>query len=192
MTGQVMLCERCGALASLRAAPYLCSRCAAMLPEMRATPLPPPGPAAARPREDRSRSGERGNSLGVRRPGLVGGVLGCVVSALFLLGAFNSLGSLRHGAPLAARVAPVVLLVVALVGLGFAIGAIHGSRAGVLGNAVAQIVQGLISVLGVLAFLRDDVTESSITSALVGVGFVVASGLAVSFSRQELARRRAG
>jgi hypothetical protein len=188
MTSQVMLCERCGALASLTSAPYLCGRCAALLPTLRTEVAV----SAARrwgTRQARAGRSEHVHGFTLARPGLVGGILGSIISSLFLLGGVMLLFQARTGAYATSggRIAALVLLVVALVGLALAVEAIRGARAGVIGNAVTQIIYGLMNVVAAIGLIR----QSSVGDALVATVLVISSVLAAVLSFQELARRRA-
>jgi len=141
MTRQSMLCTRCGALASLAGEPYVCSRCAVLLPEVE-RPVVARAPIAPEARSLRE------SGWSDSEPSLpFAGILGCVASGLLLLGAAAALAR-EHNGDL--RLPEFLVALLAAIGVGFAIFAILGGRAGTIGNGVTQIVHAVL--FGLAAF----------------------------------------
>jgi hypothetical protein len=166
-----MLCERCGGLASLARAPYLCSRCAETLPELARTiaaRTPRPAPAG----RDRA---------GGAHPGRIAGILGCVVSALTLIGALMMLAAIRPAEPRTAWMIGFAGLGLGVAGVGAAIFAITLHRAGMIGTAVVQLLDALLLVLGTIGGEAD--AASVVTGAVLAVTAVVAAVLGVLGAR---------
>src|SRR5689334_9858840 len=117
----MMVCPRCGGLASLAAGPKVCASCGEAMPAM---------PVIARviPPAPRRIADRTGRSV---RPGFVAGIAGCVTATL-MLGVFLMALSSRASSKSVA----ITALVLGAFGLAFAVGAIRGRRPSVLGNAI--------------------------------------------------------
>ncbi len=179
-----MLCERCGGLASLTRAPYLCSRCAETLPELAASikaQVPLRGPSRREPDA----------AIDLPRPGLVAGILGCVVSGLYLLGALMRLATIRPAEPRMATIVALVGLGLGVAGAGFAIGAITRHRIGVIGTGVLQSLNALLIALVVVTALRRG-QPIELGTLIAIVVLLLAAALAAIFAVVEVAGGRRG
>jgi hypothetical protein len=166
----MMICSRCGGLASLAGEPLLCDRCRAAMPALAADARVAPPPRT-----------ESAAETPWRAPGAfpfrgLGAGLGITVSTFLLVAGFAMfMRSLGMGG-VADLGRAVLFLAVALVGYSLAVGMLNDRRGATLAHAIVHTILGALFLIGLVAALADGESGIAAAFALLLTGSAFAAG----------------
>jgi hypothetical protein len=183
----MMICTRCGGLASLAGEPLLCERCRATMPSLGALPSMPPPPRQAAALHG---GGESAASTPWRDPSPfpfrgLGAALGLAVCTFLGIAGFSMF--LRAAAMGRVRDFGLAVLfgAVAVAGSALAIGQLNDRRGATLAHAIVHTILGALFLLGMVVAFGDGEGGIAFAFALLVAG----SSFGAGFTYTALASR---